>query len=216
MSLSPFDQITFDRFRSNLNRVRSLVGVYEQLTAGRGQGRVAVQNADILRAAVVFLHASLEDLLRSLEESYVKLQLKKGATLGSSIHFLVDSAKDTRKDRITLGEAVMYHYDKTVEDVVRLSVEREFSTRTYNNFRDVVQAIEGLKLDTTCATGSGSTLSMMMKRRHRIAHRADHNPIQGKGQHAALPISLRSFKLWLDTVRRVGQDLETQMSARRT
>ena len=36
--------------------------------AGTGQGRRSVQDTDILRAAVVLLHATLEDLLRSLAD----------------------------------------------------------------------------------------------------------------------------------------------------
>ena len=54
------------RFADNLTRVESLVAAYDTQVAARGAaGRVAVPTADLLRAAVVFLHATLEDLLRS-------------------------------------------------------------------------------------------------------------------------------------------------------
>ena len=55
------------RFGENLDRVRNLVSLYSS-SVGVGQGRRTVQDADILRAAVVLLHATLEDLLRSLAE----------------------------------------------------------------------------------------------------------------------------------------------------
>lgn len=51
------------RFEGNLARVNSLVELYDAQVPG--QGRAAVSRTDLLRAAVVFLHASLEDLLRS-------------------------------------------------------------------------------------------------------------------------------------------------------
>jgi len=56
-----------DRFLDNLDRVQRTVGTYE-LSVAKGKGRRSVAQTDILLAAVVFLHASLEDLLRSLCE----------------------------------------------------------------------------------------------------------------------------------------------------
>ncbi|MBK7754960.1 MAG: hypothetical protein IPI35_00810 [Deltaproteobacteria bacterium] len=111
---------------------------------------------------------------------------------------------------------VKHHYNKTVEDVVRLALDREFSTRTYNKPIDVIQAITRLKLDTSGATLSASTLQAMMQRRHQIAHRADHNPIQGRGQHIALPLPRALFETWLDTVSKLGDDLKIQLSRRST
>lgn len=55
------------RFLNNLVRVTNLVDVYSS-KSGKGRGRRPVQDTDILRAAVVLLHATLEDLLRSLAE----------------------------------------------------------------------------------------------------------------------------------------------------
>jgi hypothetical protein len=54
------------RFKSNLERVDHLVALYD--TATTGPGRRPVDKSDILRSAVVFLHATLEDFLRSLLE----------------------------------------------------------------------------------------------------------------------------------------------------
>ncbi|MBK9370516.1 MAG: hypothetical protein IPN01_30195 [Deltaproteobacteria bacterium] len=215
MSLSPDDEDTFNRFHSNLGRARSLGAVYLQLV-GKGQGRVAVQYSDILRSAVVFLHATLEDLLRSLEEAHARRQLRSGVTDYPSIAFVLDSTQDLRKEKISVGDVVKHHYNKTVEDVVRLALDREFSTRTYNKPIDVIQAITRLKLDTSGATLSASTLQAMMQRRHQIAHRADHNPIRGRGQHIALPLPRALFETWLDTVSKLGDDLKIQLSRRST
>ena len=55
-----------NRFNGNLDRVEYLVALYE--TGSSGSGRRAVDTSDILRSAVVFLHATLEDFLRSLLE----------------------------------------------------------------------------------------------------------------------------------------------------
>jgi hypothetical protein len=55
-----------DNFNENLARVESLVSTYESHPEAQGRGRKSAEVLDILRAAVVFLHASLEDALRSV------------------------------------------------------------------------------------------------------------------------------------------------------
>src|SRR5688572_17484721 len=60
-----------ENLKHNLDRVESLVATYESHPDAQGGGRKAVEVLDILRAAVVLLHASLEDVLRSV--AYWKL-----------------------------------------------------------------------------------------------------------------------------------------------
>lgn len=52
------------RFAANLDRVQHLMDIYQN--AGSGMGRRPVETTDVLRSAVVFLHATLEDFLRTL------------------------------------------------------------------------------------------------------------------------------------------------------
>jgi len=53
------------RFRANLARVDDLIDLYETI-ALVVPGKKLTKASDILRAAVVLLHATLKDLLRSL------------------------------------------------------------------------------------------------------------------------------------------------------
>ena len=55
----------------NLKRVENLVSIYENHPDAQGQGRKPAELLDILRAGVVLLHASLEDVLRKI--AYWKL-----------------------------------------------------------------------------------------------------------------------------------------------
>jgi len=59
-----------DRFYSNHDRILHLVLLYQE-QYGSGSGRRKVYKTDLLRAAVVFLHATLEDLLRGLAQIYL-------------------------------------------------------------------------------------------------------------------------------------------------
>ena len=65
------------QFEANLDRVRNLVNLYSA-SFGKGQGRRPGPDADILRAAVVLLHATLEDLLRSLAEWKIPTASRSG------------------------------------------------------------------------------------------------------------------------------------------
>ena len=67
--------IHLDRFNRNLARVDSLCGLFEQTK--QSTHRATVKEADILRAAVVFLHSALEDYLRGVITEWLP---QKGST----------------------------------------------------------------------------------------------------------------------------------------
>jgi acid stress-induced BolA-like protein IbaG/YrbA len=102
------------RFVVNLARVRGLITSYEQALPGV-QGRPTVATTDILRGAVVFLHASLEDLLRSI------LEWKLPST--AKPEHLDDVPLDgERLRKYTLGD-VARHRGTTVDDLIDRSVK---------------------------------------------------------------------------------------------
>ena len=63
----------------NIARVRNLTEIYRNHLMGRGRGRRDHSKTDVLRAAVVLLHAAMEDLLRSI--AYWKLPSATPQTL---------------------------------------------------------------------------------------------------------------------------------------
>src|SRR3989338_2368197 len=100
-----------DRFALNISRVKNLVAIYQSTLAGTGQGRRSHQKTDVLRAAVVLLHASVEDVLRSL--AYWKLP---NAATGVLDQFPLVGNGPAMK--FSLG-ALAAHRGKTVDDVLR-------------------------------------------------------------------------------------------------
>src|SRR5688572_16530776 len=56
---------TLSELRDNLERVRSLVKIYDAVRISGG-GRKPVVATDVLRAATVFLHSSVEEVFRNL------------------------------------------------------------------------------------------------------------------------------------------------------
>lgn len=55
-----------ERLELNIARVKNLVDIYETHLTGTGRGRRGHAKTDVLRAATVLLHATVEDVLRSI------------------------------------------------------------------------------------------------------------------------------------------------------
>ena len=85
-------------FNYNLSRVENLVAVFKRHAPGV-QGRRNVGDLDILRAAVVLLHASFEDLLRNI--AYSRLPLADSVVL-TKIGFPSSNRGDRQREKITV------------------------------------------------------------------------------------------------------------------
>ena len=188
------------RFRTNLKRVRGLVDLYET-SAPETQGRKPVPIADLLRAAVVFLHATLEDLLRSM------LEWKLPAGPGDLLKGIpLTGTTDPNQAKFTLSELARFR-GETIDSVVARSVRDSLDRSNYNNVKDVVDAIEKAGVDLILKKDLKDDLASMMNRRHLIAHRADRNPSRGAGHQVATSISASSVKHWIETVEELGESV---------
>jgi len=186
------------RFQRNLARVRNLILIYDERTP-EGRGRREVASGDLLRAAVVLLHASLEDLVRSLaqwqwphaaRESLASLPLA-----GSS---------DTRRTKFTMAELAL-HRGKSVDEVIAQSVADHLERSNYNDPGEIARVLASLGRDTTTVERSARWIGPMMKRRHWIVHRADRNIATGRGHHETQSIGHDTVKTWLEHVDQLGQ-----------
>lgn len=185
------------RFESNLSRVRHLVTAYEGALPGT-QGRPSVATTDILRAAVVFLHAALEDLLRALLEW--KLPLAKAEQL-DDVQLLGEKLR-----KYTLADFAK-HRGSTVDDVVARSVRFSLERSNFNSVQEVAAALVKANVDQKIVDPYASHLEAMMKRRHWIVHRADRNDARGLGQFPARSLHPATVKTWLASVESFAQSL---------
>lgn len=125
------------RFNLNISRVNNLVEIYTNQLAGDGQGRRSHQETDVLRAAVVLLHASVEDVLRSL--AYWKLPAASSDVLEK-----IPLAGGTAT-KFTLGTLSAMR-GNTVDEVIKESVDASLERSNYNNARDVCTLLESIGL----------------------------------------------------------------------
>jgi hypothetical protein len=190
----------YDRFQDNLDRVRGLVESYDS-SGRRGSGRRSVKETDLLRAAVVFLHATLEDLLRGLCEW-------KMPSANPEAFSDIPLAGTRGKTRFGLAELAVFR-GRTVDEIITESVNEFLEKETYNHPGDIKAVLAMIGIDPTIVNKYARTLAAMMSRRHWIAHRADRRRIRRPGDHAVMSLSSYLVSHWITTVDKFGDDLRS-------
>lgn len=192
-----------DEFRQNLHRVQNLANVYDQIARG-GSGRQPVETQDILRAAVVFLHATLEDLLREL----LRQRLPE-ASLDTWREELTDIPLPGKRKGTTFNlHHLAYHRGATVDDVLSQSVDSYLDESNFNNISEIKEALRRLEVDVTLVDPHRAYLGPLMARRHQIVHQLDSNRTQGgSGFHVAKSLSRDTVGRWHDEVCAFGTTL---------
>lgn len=185
------------RLTANLDRVQHLVSVYQ--SASVGAGRRAVETTDVLRSAVVFLHATLEDFLRAL--------LEWKLPTAPAVH-LKDVPLVGKKPRSTFTlEDLAAFRGTNVDDLIARSVVENLERSNFNDPGDVEAVLDRIGLSRNVLDPYRDKLGPMMKRRHWIVHRADRNTATGMGHHSALALQQPAVEKWSDAVRQFGTDV---------
>lgn len=182
------------QIQENLNRVTSLVKVYEDV-AGQGRGRRGASKVDVLRAAVVLLHASLEEFLRSIE----RLSLKKSATK-DVLNDIGFSGSRRKNEKIPLGY-LLDHKGKTVDEFIDKSVEAHLDSSNYNNICDIANLLDAIGFDKKKVNSHFGKIEEMISRRHLIVHQADRDDTGGHGKHRVRSIGTNKVNEWVKAVK---------------
>lgn len=194
-----------ERFSENIARVRNLSDIYTTNLAGAGAGRRGHSKTDVLRAAVVLLHAALEDLLRSL--SYWKLPAAHPDVLAKiPLSTVAPAAK------FSLGDLAA-HRGKSVEDVITESVNGYLERSNYNNVEEVTRFLASVGVDVASVNMWFPKMTEVMQRRHLIVHRADRDETGGSGNHSVRSIGSAQLKKWINAVEGFGAALLNEIPA---
>lgn len=192
----------------NLTRVDHLVQTYKDLY-GRGRGRRVVFKTDLLRAAVVFMHATLEDLLRTVALSYLPdanqdIINRIPLAGGSSIH----------AEKFWLGRLVE-HRGKTVDNLINESIKQHLQRRSFNDTNDISELLTSTGFLSKKLQRALPALQGLMKRRHQIVHQLDRSNVTGRGQQRAASISVKSVERWNNAVKKFGFALMADFASRK-
>jgi hypothetical protein len=155
------------RFRSNVARINRLVTFI--VNAEPLQQELPLQNsegvrADILRAVVVYLFATFEDILRSIARQHLSTAAPTGF---KDIPFV-----GGREQKLTLSQ-LAEHRAKSVAQLIDESVQSYLDTKTFSSFQDVVHILARIGLDAKPFGYLSKPLGQLMRRRHQIVHEAD-------------------------------------------
>ena len=178
------------RFIDNLLRAENLLQLYYDKNKGR-RGRKNIYQTDILRAVVVFLHATLEDFLRSVASVYLP-QAKE--------EFLNDipliGINDTgRPEKFLLGKLSSFQ-NKTVQEVISESAQAYLNKLSFSSTKDIAYLLSSLSIRTDHLKSYFSELEQLIQRRHKIVHSADIKARNSKGQNKIYPIDYTQVKKW--------------------
>lgn len=202
--LARFLEVQASRFGENLARAKGLVYIYGMTSIIRNTTRAMgtvegpdaeVHFSDILRAAVVLVHATLEDFLRSIGTAL--LPFADEATLNSVP--LVGVGSSGRAEKFFLGRLAA-HRGKTVLDLIKESVEEHLSTATYNDTTQISVLLVGLGIDVEKVRYLYPKLDEMTKRRHQIVHRADKASPKLDVLEQVEPITAQEVEDWTSAV----------------
>jgi hypothetical protein len=179
----------------NLARVERLVTTYESHPDSQGQGRKSAEVLDILRAAVVLLHASVEDVLRSI----ARWKLPGASSDALNNVPLVGQGSNPRK--FLLGDLAA-HRGKTVDQLLADSVNAYLERSNYNNTAEIAALLAAIPVDVANVNAQFSELQEMMERRHQIVHRADRQmQVSGSGDHEIRGINKGTVRGWAASAR---------------
>lgn len=215
-----------DRFADNLCRVRGLIAASTRLTEpGRTRDddvpddnvpddNVPGDNVpgDTLRAAVVLLHASTEDLLRALES--LTLEQADPATLESFNLCYAPPTPGTRPiEKLSLPALARAYPGASIAEVTQRAIAHALDHANYNNLEELISVLQRLAIrPKPLMDRFAEQLAAMMRRRHWIAHRADHMEATATDSTSPVltPIHQVEVESWVDAVERFGEQILNQ------
>lgn len=177
----------------NIGRVDNLISLYGPETPGRK----TVHETDILRGALVLLHAGMEDYLRSL--MVWKIDTYSAETLNA---FGFPNGSKRPPQKVTLGDLSAYR-GKSVDELISYAVK--YHLEEFQSFNDRGEVKKALK---QCGVSSQAIeahnfdkLSEMIERRHNIVHKGDRNNVMsGQGNHSTKSLRKQTVKAYVEAV----------------
>jgi RiboL-PSP-HEPN len=154
-----------EEFQQNTNRVQNLISAFNLLEENN-IGDLETRK-DILRAAVVFMHGTLEEIVRNL---YIGLLPNCHQDKLNEIPFVGHAV--IRPKGILLGHLKDFS-GRFIENIILDSIESYVNTMNLNNATQLCNSLKLVELPTESLVQYFSQLGSLMERRHQIVHQMD-------------------------------------------
>ena len=156
------------RMGHNLKRVEDLIALRTALDGVNDPDNPFAQDIDdIVRSAIVLLHAAMEDFLRTVLFDWIPRE-------EDSFICTLPLAGTPRSDKYKIKDLIQ-HRGKSIDTVLDESISQWLNQFSFNSVPDVVSALEHVGLQDEEWDTFFADLAAMMKRRHRIVHYTDLN-----------------------------------------
>ncbi len=191
------------RLGYNVKRLDNLLALYDELSA-REAGKYS---SDLLRSAVVLLHATLEDVLRGLLKWK---KLRSSATELAKIQFHLDQ-NGKGADKVTLCQLADFDEnapgDVTIRDFINASVKAHYNKESFNNRAQIADALLTLGLTPKTYEKVLGVIHPMTQRRHQIVHQSDRVEAAGGKHGETKKITKEDVVPWLNAVKQFLGDV---------
>ncbi len=184
---------TNNEFSQNIYRVENLIAAYEKLT-DQSAGDAEVAN-DVLRAAVVFLHSSLEEVIRNL---YL-YNLPNASTESLNKIPFATHEHSHRPKNIQLGDLLEFK-GQFVENVIQESINRYVDVLSINNSTQLVECLKLANIRYEPLRQFFDPLNSLMQRRHQIVHQMDRSNELDPLAYPINIIDLETVNNWKEAV----------------
>lgn len=183
------------RYWANANRVGNLILLAAKAGEGKALAGLPGEAIDVLRAAVVFLHATFEDMLRTLGRH--RLGRADDAALEA-----IQNALGSRNQpyRFTLRE-LANHRGKSIDAFVDDTIGIYLSTKSFSSTSEVSAFLPMIGLDVRDFADLYPYLSELMTRRHEIVHTADLDRHDVSEPRAFVVDDAAALEVWASTIR---------------
>jgi hypothetical protein len=188
--LACYIQKHLNRIVVNLFRAENLVRSADALYPNPPEG-LQLYKQDIIRAAVVFLHATLEDFLRYVGSMYLP---QCGEDVLNRVA-LVGSSDVLRPEKFFLGRLVS-HRGKSVDQVISESVAAYLDRVSFSDTGEVSRLLEAIGVPLEPLRRFYAPLSSLMARRHQIVHKGDLVPSSSDEPREAMAIDPAVVMEW--------------------
>lgn len=146
----------------NMSRTDSFLDLHKTLHNNPHQD-------DLLRASVVFTHATIEDSLRTIAAQYLP---QASEVVLDKIPLLGGKRNKSQPYKFYLGSLSKFK-EKTAETIIKKSVEEYLSQQTYNSSKDVNSLLVDMGLKKELFQKHYPLIDALCERRHQIVHKAD-------------------------------------------
>lgn len=194
---------TNDEFSQNINRVENLIAAYEELLE-KSEEDAEVAN-DVLRAAVVFLHSSLEEIIRNL---YLYTLPSASAENLNRIPFATHEPSHRPKN-IQLGDLLEFK-GQFVENIIQESINKYVDIMNINNATQLVECLKLANISCEPLRHLLEPLNSLMQRRHQIVHQMDRSNELDPLESPINIIDVAIVRSWKDAVSSLAIALFTQ------